>query len=445
MKAPFNTNMYRVSPWDFDAEVTKNFDFAKDIKFHDVTLRDGEQETGVVFLPQDKVEIARQLAKIGIDRIEAGMPAVSEQDAEACKQIAAECKTADVFAFARCMLVDVEKALSCGCKGIILEISTNRQMVEKAYNKDYEWAKQAAIDATLAAKEKGLFVSFFCIDSTRSDINDLLSIVGDVAEKGHLDSVTLADSFGCIIPEGYAAMVRKVKDTLGKPVEAHCHMQFGLGTANTLAALAAGANVAHITCCGLGEGAGNTPYEEVIMALRCMYGIPLNHLRTEYFMETAKMVCEKANNHALPVNRPVLGERVFEVESGIGVMFNANAAKHNDQELLYTFNPAMVGQKYMDFVMGKKSGSFTIDLWLERMGRLEGVTKEQKNEMLEKVKAFAFRKKNTLTVPEFEAIVDEVIGKPAVKPTPGNPILDQQVSRAGEQWLKDRKIYEIDL
>ena len=126
-------------------------------------------------------------------------------------------------------------------------------------------------------------------------------------------------------------------------------------------------------------------------------------------------------------------------------MFNANAAKHNDQELLYTFNPAMVGQKYMDFVMGKKSGSFTIDLWLERMGRLEGVTKEQKNEMLEKVKAFAFQKKNTLTVPEFEAIVDEVIGKPAVKPTPGNPILDQQVSRAGEQWLKDRKIYEIDL
>jgi isopropylmalate/homocitrate/citramalate synthase len=256
-------------------------------------------------------------------------------------------------------------------------------------------------------------------------------MVEEVAMRGHMDSFVLADTFGVATPQAVWAMMKRIKARFKQPVEAHCHMQFGLGVANTVAALAAGADVAHVTVAGLGEGPGNVPIEDVAMSLKCLYGVDVG-LNTEHFLDTAKFVCKVANNHAIPVNRPILGERVFKVESGIGVMFATNAAKAGDMEILYSFNPALVGQPPMDFVLGKKSGTFTIDLWLERIGRT--ADEKQNLEILAKVKELALKKKELLTKEEFVEIVDKVLGPPAKPPKPGNPILDQQVSRAGKAW-----------
>ena len=433
----YRNPMWRVSPWNYLPEVTKNFDFAEKILIHDVTLRDGEQETGVVFSSQDKIEIAKKLAKLGVHRIEAGMPAVSKDDEYAVKAIKDLNLGPQIFAFTRCMVGDVEQAAKAGCDGVVMEIAANKEFVEKAYGKSFDWAKKAAIDATAAAKELGLYTAFFTIDGTRADINDLLDMLEEVATNGHMDSVVLADTFGCAVPESYAMMIKKVKDRFHKPVEAHCHMHFGLGTGNTLAALAAGADVAHVTVAGLGEGAGNTPIEDVVLSLKCLYGIDLG-LNTEHLMDTAKYVCHIANDHAIPVNRPILGERVFQVESGIGVMFATNAANASDMEILYAFNPALVGQPPMDFVMGKKSGTYTVYLWLERIGRRDDADEEQCLDILAKVKTIALKKREVLTEAEFVAIVDEVLGAPKETPKRGNPILDQQVSRAGKAWMEEK-------
>jgi isopropylmalate/homocitrate/citramalate synthase len=427
--------MWRVSPWDYYPEVTQDFQFNPQVQIHDVTLRDGEQETGVVFTAQDKIAIAKKLAALGVHRIEAGMPAVSKDDEYAVKAIKDLNLGPKIFAFSRCMVSDVEMAKKAGCDGVVMEIAANQEFVEKAYGKSFDWAKKAASDATKAAQELGLYTAFFTIDGTRAEINALLDMVEEVATRGHMDSFVLADTFGCTTPQAIFAMMKRIKARFKQPVEAHFHMHFGLGVANTVAAVAAGANVAHVTVAGLGEGAGNTPIEDVVMSLKCLYGVDVG-LKTERFVETARFVCDVANHHALPVNRPILGERIYQVESGIGVMFATNAAKAGDVEILYPFNPALVGQPPMDFVMGKKSGTFTVDLWLERIGRK--ADEKQTLAILAKVKELALKKKELLTKEEFVEIVNQVLGTPAKPPKPGHPILDQQVSRAGKAWLKGK-------
>ncbi|MHB9038762.1 MAG: hypothetical protein ACYC64_19120 [Armatimonadota bacterium] len=211
-----------MSPWNFYSEVTQDFSFENRIIIHDVTLRDGEQETGVVFTSQDKIEIAKKLAKLGVHRIEAGMPAVSKEDEYAVKAIKDLDLGPEVFAFARCMVGDVEKAAKAECDGIVLEIAANRESVEKAYGKSFDWAKKAAIEATLCAKELGLYTAFFTIDGTRAEVDDLLDMVEEVATLGHMDSFVLADTFGCTTPQSIAAAVRRIKARFAQPVEGEC-------------------------------------------------------------------------------------------------------------------------------------------------------------------------------------------------------------------------------
>jgi len=171
------------------------------------------------------------------------------------------------------MVSDVEMAKKAGCDGVVMEIAANQEFVEKAYAKTYDWAKKAASDATKAAQELGLYTAFFTIDGTRTEINALLDMVEEVATRGHMDSFVLADTFGVATPQAIWAMMKRIKGRFKQPVEAHCHMHFGLGVANTVAALAAGADVAHVTIAGLGEGPGNTPIEDVAMSLKCLYGV----------------------------------------------------------------------------------------------------------------------------------------------------------------------------
>jgi isopropylmalate/homocitrate/citramalate synthase len=363
------------------------------------------------------------------------MPAVSKEDEYAVKSIVDLNLGPKVFAFTRCMVGDVEQAKKAGCDGVVMEIAANQEFVEKAYAKSFDWAKKAAIDATLAAKEMGLYTAFFTIDGTRAEIEALLDMVDEVATNGHMDSFVLADTFGCSTPHAVTKMMKRIKARFTQPVEAHFHNHFGLGAANTLMALAAGADVAHVTIAGLGEGAGNTPIEDVVMGLKCLYGADLG-LKTEHFVDTAKLVCSAAPVHAIPINKPFLGERIYQMESGIGVMFASNAAKAGDADIMYPFNPALVGQPPMDFMMGKKSGTYTVYLWLERIGRT--ATEEQCMSILAKVKELAFGLKRLLSEDEFVKIVNEVVGEPAGSVEHGEPMLDQAMAATGKAWLEGR-------
>jgi isopropylmalate/homocitrate/citramalate synthase len=406
MQEPWKTDKWFISPWCYLPEARKNF--PSDIKIHDVTLRDGEQQTAVVFRREEKVAIAKRLDSLGIHRIEAGMPAVSEQDKAAISDIAALGLKADVFAFARCIPAEIGVVKASGCKGVVVEIPASDHMIKNGYGWSIDRAMKSSIDTTLAAKEAGLYTVFFTIDATRTEPNRLVEIVDQVATEGHMDAYTLADTMGGCTPDALYHVVKKSKDRLKKPIEIHCHQDFGLGVANTIAALAAGASVAHTTITGLGERAGNVPVEDVVMSLLCLYGVDLG-IRTEKFCEVSRFVMDLAKV-TQPPNRPIVGDKLYEVESGIIAGWIRLARKDNPLEYV-PFAPELVGQRPVSIVLGKNSGPPSMEEWCEKLGIV--ATDEQKMAMLQQVKAKSFEKKDLLTPDEFKAIADRVLQKVA--------------------------------
>jgi isopropylmalate/homocitrate/citramalate synthase len=406
MKEPWKTDKWFISPWNYLPEVTKNYALPKNIKIHDVTLRDGEQQTAVVFRREEKVAIAKKLDAMGVHRIEAGMPAVSPPDRAAISDIAALGLKAEIFGFARCIPSEVKVIKECGCTGIVIEIPASDHMIQHGYGWPIERAMKASIETTLAAKEAGLYTVFFTIDSTRTELNRFLDICEQVATEGHMDALTMADTMGGTTPDAYAYVVKKVIERLKKPVEAHCHMDFGLGVANTLAALQAGASVAHTTVTGLGERAGNVPMEDVAMSMLCLHGVDLG-LKTEKFVETSKFVMDLAKV-TQPPNRPIVGDKLYEVESGIIAGWVRLGRKGHPLESI-PFAPELVGQKPVSIVLGKNSGPPSMEEWCEKLGIT--ATDEQRMEMLQLVKAKSFEKKDLLSSEEFKAIANQVLQK----------------------------------
>ena len=405
---PWKTDKWYVSPWCYLPEARKNDHFAPKIKIHDVTLRDGEQQTAVVFRREEKVAIAKQLDALGVHRIEAGMPAVSEQDKAAISDIAALGLTSEVLAFARCIPEEIKVVKACGCKGVVVEIPASDHMIKNAYGWTVDRAMKSSIDTTLAAKEAGLYTVFFTIDATRTDLSRFLDIVDQVATEGHMDALTMADTVGGCSPEAISYAVTRVIDRLKKPVEIHGHQDFGLGVANTLAALAAGASVAHTTVTGLGERAGNVPMEDVVMSLLCLYGIDVG-IHTEKFCEVSRFVMDLARVTQAP-NRPIVGEKLYEVESGIIAGWVRLGRNGHPLESI-PFSPELVGQKPVSIVLGKNSGPPSMEEWCDKLGIK--ATDEQKMEMLQLVKAKSFEKKDLLTADEFRTIADQVLQKNA--------------------------------
>ncbi|HVA01431.1 MAG TPA: pyruvate carboxyltransferase [Terriglobia bacterium] len=408
MFEPWKTDKWFVSPWCYLPEVRKQFSFQPNIKIHDVTLRDGEQQTGVVFRPEEKVEIAKKLDSLGVHRIEAGMPAVSPQDKAAIAEIASLGLKAQIFSFSRCLVEDIKAAKECGVTGVIVEIPSSEHIIKNAYGWTLERALKSSIEATLAAKEAGLYTVFFTIDSTRTEVNRLLDIAEQVATEGHMDAFTLADSFGGCTPEAVYYVVKKAIARLKKPVEIHCHQDFGLGVANTIYALGAGASVAQTTIAGLGERAGNVPMEDVTMSLLCQYGVDLG-IKTEKLCEVSHFVLDLAKVQ-IPGNRPIVGEMLYQVESGIVAGFVRRARKEHPLEFV-PFKSELVGQKPVSIVLGKNSGLPSIQEWCEKLNL--DASEEQMMQMLRQVKEKSFEKKDLLTEDEFKAIADRTLKKAA--------------------------------
>ncbi len=408
MATPWKTPQWFVSPWNYLPKVRKSFNFPKKIKIHDVTLRDGEQQTSVVFRREEKVAIAKKLDAMGVHRIEAGMPAVSPQDRAAVVEIASLGLKAEIFSFSRCLIQDIEAAKECGVKGVIVEIPSSDHIIKNAYGWTVDRAMKSSIEATLAAKEAGLYTVFFTIDSTRTEVDRLLEIAETVATEGHMDAYTIADSFGGCTPEAVYRVVRKVVKRLKKPVEIHCHQDFGLGVANTISALAAGASVAQVTMTGLGERAGNVPLEDTVLALKCLYGVDLG-IKTEKFCDVSRFVLDCAKV-TIPGNRPIVGDMLYQIESGIVAGFFRKARERHPLEYV-PFAPEVVGQKPVAVVLGKNSGMPSIEEWCEKLG--VAASEDQMMEMLGMVKEKSFEKKDLLTEDEFKIIVERVMSKAA--------------------------------
>jgi len=402
---PWKTPNWHVSPWNYLEEVTRDFQPPKQVKIHDITLRDGEQQAGIIFTKDDKIRIAEKLAEVGIHRIETGMPAVSPNDEAAIREIVKRNLNSEIFCFSRCMVRDVKLAADCGVDGIVIEIPSSAHLIKEAYQWPLEKAIDLSIEATAFAKEQGLYTVFFTIDATRSDMNWLLDLVDRVATKGHMDAFTLVDTFGVLSPQAASYFTKRVKERITKPLEIHFHPDFGLGVANTINAVLAGAEVIHSTVTGIGERAGNTPMEETVLALLTMYGIDVG-IDYSKMNELSQLIQDLSGVKVLP-GRAFIGEDAYTIESGIVTGWYKNVYE-KEPTILFPVRPEFVGHESPKIVMGKKSGLESIAIWSEKLG-IE-LDEDQTMAVLMEVKLRSHDLKRVLTEDEFREIAERVRG-----------------------------------
>jgi len=401
---PWKTDQWFVSPWNFESAVRDQLHFPQQIKFHDITLRDGEQQTGVIFTKDDKIRIAEALAEAGVHRIEAGMPVVSPSDNAAIKEIVKRNLGPQIFAFSRCMVDDVKRAVDCGLAGIVMEVPSSKHIIEYAYKWPLEKAIDLSIESTAYAHSQGLEIVFFPIDFSRAEMKWVLDLILRVANEGHMDALALVDTFGVVSPHAMQYLVRQVKARVNKRLEAHFHMDFGMGIANTIMALAEGVEVVHSTVLGLGERAGNVPIEETAMALLTLYGIDTG-LKYDKLYGLARLV-EQLSGHRVASNRPVVGEQLFQIESGIIASWWQNCGKDHPTEL-FPFHWDVVGQPPAKVVLGKGSGIDSIKAALTGIG--VQASEEEAMQVVVAVKEFSLEHKRLLTDAEFRAVVAQTL------------------------------------
>ncbi|MDR7465347.1 MAG: pyruvate carboxyltransferase [Armatimonadota bacterium] len=403
MSTPYFTDKWFTSLHNYADEVRAQLKFAKQIQFHDVTLRDGEQQAGVVFTKDDKIRIAEKLAEVGVHRIEAGMATVSKADEEAIKEIVRRKLGPKIFAFSRCMKSDIQRAVDCGVEGVVVEIPSSEHIIELGY----EWPMQKAIDlsveATRFAKEQGLYVVFFTIDATRADPAWFLNLIEHVATHGHMDALVLVDTFGGASPHAITHFTRMVQAKIQKPLEAHFHDDFGMAVANTIMALSLGVEVAHVTVSSLGERAGNCALEDLALALLTLYGIDTG-LRYDKLYDLSKLVRQLAN-FPLPPNRPIVGDMLYKVESGIIATWLARLKEKRPVEL-FPFHWALVGQEPAEIVLGKGSGRDSMLYYLAALGFRVDPSDPRVDRLLVQVKELSLAKKSLLSVEEFRVLAN---------------------------------------
>ena len=370
-------NKWWVSPYNVLPAVRSTYNLPKRVEIHDATLRDGEQTPGVVFSVADKIAIAEKLDEIGVDRIEAGMPAVSEQDFQAIKEISKLGLNAKIYTFARAINADIDKAIECGCHGVIIEVPIGFPKLKYQFKWTWEDVLRKSVGVINYAKSRGMHVVYFPYDTTRAREEDLTNLLTRIMQEAPPDSVGVVDTMGCLLPEAMKYLVRLVKSLTNLPVEVHTHNDFGMAVATELAGVEAGAECVHSCANGLGERTGNAALEELIVALHVLYGYETKY-KLDKLPELGELV-SRISNFPTAANKPILGSRNFTRESGIGVDLVVK-----EPLAMFGTHPALTGRQG-EVVLGKKSGKASITYNLELMG-ITDADDEAVGEMLKRVK-----------------------------------------------------------
>ncbi len=373
------------------------FDRSRTVRFYDTTLRDGEQTVGVVFSPQQKLEIAKKLDELGVSRIEAGFPKVSKEDGEAISMILrAGLKHSQVWGFARATRGDVDELVRLGLQAAVIEVPIS-EIKLKAYGISRDEAVRRATEAIGYASEHGIRVAFFGVDGTRADLEFLRRVYSAALEAG-AQEVVVVDTIGACTPEAVEFLVRWMSEWIGPdiPIHWHGHNDFGLGTAAAIAAVRGGASWIQGTINGMGERAGNTDIAEVALALKCLYDVPVE-MNLERIREVSEVVC-RAGKYQLEAWKPLIGDNLFLRESG------AVATQFHMPQAIEPYAAELVGA-HRGIVLGKKSGLDSIRLKAEELG--VDVPESNRATILELVKRKAIEKGGLLSDDEFRSIVGQ--------------------------------------
>lgn len=373
----------------------------------DTTLRDGEQSPGASMNPEEKLRVARQLEKMGVDIIEAGFPVASEGDFASVRQIAREIRGCEIAALARANTADIDRAWEAVAEAasprIHTFISSSDIHLQYQLHKSREQVLREAVAAVAHARNYTQNVEFSPMDATRSDRDYLCAMVEAVIAAGAA-TVNIPDTVGYAVPDEFgdliATLFRRVKNIRRAVISVHCHNDLGLATANALAALRNGARQVECTINGIGERAGNSAMEEVVMAIKTRKDLfnLWTGIRTEYIHQTSRLLTQITGIHVQP-NKAIVGANAFAHESGI----------HQDglikEKITYEImTPQSVGISDTHIVLGKHSGSHAVADRLRTLGH--ALKEEEMQRVFVRFKELADVKKEVFDE-DLESIVYE--------------------------------------
>jgi isopropylmalate/homocitrate/citramalate synthase len=374
-------------------EINDAHGFEAQVGFYDTTLRDGEQTVGVVLTPEDKLELARGLDELGIERIEAGFPRVSADDWRAVELIRDAGLKAEVWGFSRAVEADVEALVELGVGASVIESPISDLKLD-ALGVDREAMLERIVYAVSFAADQGIRVAFFGVDGTRADPSYFETVYKTAVEAGAAE-VVVVDTLGIASPEAAADLVGRTHEWLGSdhPVHFHGHNDFGVATAVVSAAVRAGARWIQGTVNGMGERAGNGNLPEIALALRGLYGVETN-LRLDKVRAFAERL-QSLSGYELEPYKPLVGDNLFRRESG------AVASQFHEPEAIEPYSSDVVAAQ-RGIVLGKKSGIDSIRIKAEELGL--DLDDDAQRELLSKVKELGTKKRDIVTDDEFREL-----------------------------------------
>jgi 2-isopropylmalate synthase len=384
------------------------------VKIFDTTLRDGEQSPGAAMTEEEKLQVAEQLVRLNVDIIEAGFPAASPGDLNVMQEIARRSRGVAIAGLARAYVSDIDAAWQAVREAeqpiIHVFFATSDIHLKYKFKISREEALEQIRSAVAYARTLCPTVEFSAEDATRSDW-DYLCRVFEVAIKSGATTINVPDTVGYTLPQEYEALFRYLRERVpgmeNVTMSAHCHNDLGMATANTLAAIRAGARQVEVTINGLGERAGNTAMEEVVMALRTRpeaFGNVDTRIRTEEFLASSQLVSYVTSIPVQP-NKAIVGANAFAHEAGM--YQDAVLENHLTYEIM---TPQSVGWTATKLVLGKHSGRHGLDARLRQLGyRLDA---EQLQTAYNRFVVMANRKKY-ITDADLLYIVESGIETPA--------------------------------
>jgi D-citramalate synthase len=385
--------------------ITLSNRFPEKIRIFDTTLRDGEQTPGVSLTPENKLRIAKRLDELGVDVIEAGFASSSEGEMEAIKLIKKEGLKAEICSCSRGVKGDIDAVVQSDADSVHLVIPTSDIHLQYKLNKTREEILKITEECVKYAKDHGLLVELSAEDATRTDINFVKKFFTTGISAG-ADRICPCDTVGVLTVEKAYQFFSDMREAFPNvPISAHCHNDFGMAVANSIAALRAGANQVHATINGLGERAGNASLEEIVAALKLLYGLELP-IKTELLYSTSRLVARLTGVYVQP-NKAIVGENAFAHESGIhthGVLAHPSTYE--------SISPELVGVTRR-IVAGKHAGAHGIKATLEEMGLHP--TEEQLKEIFSRVKNLGDKGKKVMDT-DLLAMAEAVMGLQKVRP-----------------------------